>query len=77
MPTTPRSLQRQTLRRTLETVEKKRKDVLTLTAAFDAHFKEGWEFAAMGQKELLALQEHARTRRNPFESYLIVRFSQK
>ena len=77
MPPTPRPLQRQTLRRTLEAAEKKRKDVLTLTAAFDAHFKEAWEFSPMDQKELLALQRHSRTRRNPFESYLIVRFSHK
>lgn len=77
MTNTPRPLQRQAIRRTLEAAEKKRKDILTLTGAFDSHFKEAWEFPAMGQKELLALQAQARTRRQPFESYFIVRFSQK
>ena len=77
MPTTPRSLQRQPIRRTLEAAEKKQKDILTLTAAFDRHFKEAWAFAGMDQKELLALQEHARTRRQPFETYYVVRVTSR
>ena len=73
MTTTPRPQQRQTIRRSLEAVAKKQKDVLTLTAAFDRHFKDAWTFAELDQKELLALHDHARTRRQPFESYYVVR----
>ena len=73
MTTTPRPQQRQTIRRSLEALTKKQKDVLTLSAAFDRHLKDAWTFAELDQKELLALQEHARTRRQPFESYYVVR----
>ena len=77
MPATPRPLPRQSIRRTLETVEKKHKDILTLTAAFDKHLKDAWDLSAMDQKELLALQEHARTRRVSSESYYIVRVASR
>lgn len=73
MTPTPRPLPRQTIRRSLESLAKKQKDVFTLTAAFDKHLKDAWAFAELDQKELLAIQEQARTRRQPFESYYVVR----
>ena len=77
MPNTPRPLPRQPIRRTLEAVEKKHKDILTPTAAFDKHLKDIWDFSAMDQKQLLALQEHARTRRVSSDSYFIVRVASR
>jgi hypothetical protein len=77
MTQTPRPLPRQPIRRSLEALTKKPKDILTLTGAFDAHLKDAWEFAPLGQKELLALQEHARTRRQPWETYYVVRVSSR
>ena len=75
MTTTPRPLQRQPLRRSLEAAEKKRKDILTLTGAFDTHLKEAWDFTSIGQKELLVLHDLAGKRSRSGESYLIIRIT--
>lgn len=77
MPNTRRPLPRQPIRRTLEAVEKKHKDILTLTAAFDKHLKDAWDFSAMDQKDLLALQEYARIRRVSSESYYVIRVANR
>jgi hypothetical protein len=72
MTTTPRPLQRPSIRRSLEAAEKKQKDILTLTGAFDKHLKEAWDFTSMGQKELLVLHDLAGKHSRTGESYLLI-----
>ena len=74
MTNTPRPIQRQAIRRTLEGVEKKQKDVMTVTDAFD-DFKEAWDVTGMGQKDLLALHESARKKPRSGGSYFLLRIN--
>lgn len=77
MTNTSRPIQRQAIRRSLEALAKKQKDILTLIGAFDTHLKDAWAFTDLGQKELPDLQAHARDKRLPFESYYIVRVAKR
>ena len=68
----PRPIQRQTLRKAVEQLERKSNEVLTVTNAFDDFVEAAWNVGDMGSKDLLALHEAIKKKSKSTGSYFLV-----
>ena len=72
MNNTPRPVQRQTLRKAVEQLERKSNEVMTVTNAFDDFVESAWNVGQMGSKDLLALHETIKKKPTSAGSYFLL-----
>ena len=72
MTNTIRPIQRQTLRKAVEQLERKSNEVMTVTNAFDGFVESAWNVGEMGSKDLLALHDAIKKKPKSAGSYFLL-----